>query len=57
MAICLDSLALGETLFVHASKVQLEGNSQKFVEILKDFAPQRRPVQLVAKKINLASER
>lgn len=55
MAICLDGLALGESLNVHASKSPSDLHALRFIQTLKNFA--EHPVELVTKKINLASER
>ncbi|KAI3420399.1 hypothetical protein GPALN_003698 [Globodera pallida] len=55
LAICLDSLALGDSLYVHASKTPSDANTLRFIQTLKHFA--ERPVELITKKINLVSDR
>ncbi|KAL3123819.1 hypothetical protein niasHT_010032 [Heterodera trifolii] len=56
LAICLDSLARGDSLFVHASKIPSdETKAFRFIQTLRHFA--KRPVELISKKISLASDR
>jgi hypothetical protein len=62
LAICLDGLAKGDHLYVHAAKMPSTGSSaSNFFEILTNFgtdAHGSRPhIEMVTKKINLATDR
>jgi hypothetical protein len=62
LAICLDGLAKGDHLYVHAAKMPSTGSSaSNFFEILNDFGTgangSRPQIEMITKKINLAADR
>jgi hypothetical protein len=57
-ALCLDGLGRGDELNLHVSKTLVEGSaSHKLFQYLNNFAGEKRSVNQVTKKINLAADR